>query len=165
MAGQPQTAESGRRRQRAEEDRTREAGLQQVGPARPPGRHVIDLEGDADAEQQRHRDDIGEVERQADQHADLQRDGAGNQQRHQRRLMKMKLCPLSSKPTENRQPIRPDSQMASTLQLRLKMFPQQTPAAPHRAWFTELLEAVPDAFTTITIAQAVVPSGRNIVTS
>ena len=49
-----------------------------------PRRHVIDLERDADAEQQRQRDDVGEIERQPDQHADFQRHRAGHQQRHQR---------------------------------------------------------------------------------
>ena len=58
--------------------------LQQVGPAGAPRHDIIDLERDADAEQQRQRDDVGEVERQADQHADLQRHRARDQQRHQR---------------------------------------------------------------------------------
>src|SRR5207249_8335576 len=44
----------------------RQRRLQQVGSARAPRHDIVDLEGDADAEQQRHRDDVGKVERQPD---------------------------------------------------------------------------------------------------
>ena len=44
-----------------------------------PRHDVIDLEGDADAQQQRQRDDIGEIERHADQDHDLHRHHAREQ--------------------------------------------------------------------------------------
>ena len=84
MARQPQAAERGRGRHGAEDHGAGEARLQQPGLARAPGHDVVDLERDADAEQQRQRDDVGEVERQTDQHADLERHDAGEQQRDER---------------------------------------------------------------------------------
>ena len=56
----------------------------QIGLPGPPRHDVVDLECDADAEQQRQGDDVGEIERHADQHADLERDHARQQQRHER---------------------------------------------------------------------------------
>ena len=84
MARQPKAAERGRRGQRAPDHGPRQARLQQVGLPGPPRHDVVDLEGDADAEQQRQRDDVGEIQRHPDQHADLERHEAGEQQRHQR---------------------------------------------------------------------------------
>ena len=52
--------------------------------ARAPRHDVIDLERDADAEQQRQRDDVGEIERHIEQHAQLERQKAREQQRHER---------------------------------------------------------------------------------
>ncbi len=43
--------------------------------------YIVDLEGDADAEHQRQRDDVGEIERQPDQYADLKRHRTRNQER------------------------------------------------------------------------------------
>ena len=69
--------------ERAEQHGAGQGRLQQVGVAVAPGHDVVDLEGHADAEQQRQRDDVGEIEWLADQHHDFQRHGAGDQQRQQ----------------------------------------------------------------------------------
>ena len=58
--------------------------MQQVGLPLAPRHDVVNLERDADAQQQWQRDDVGEVERQIDQNADFKRNDAGEQQRHQR---------------------------------------------------------------------------------
>ena len=55
--------------------------VQQVRAAGPPGHHEVDVEGDADAEQQRQGDDVGEVQRLADEHAAAQRQQAGQHDR------------------------------------------------------------------------------------
>ena len=65
MARQPQAAEGGRGGQRAEDHGARQGRLQQAGLTGPPRHDVVDLERDADAEQQRQRDDVGEVELRA----------------------------------------------------------------------------------------------------
>ena len=49
-----------------------------------PGHHEIDLERHAEAEQQRQRDDIGEVERHGSRHREFQRHEPGEQQRNER---------------------------------------------------------------------------------
>ena len=84
MVGEPKAGESRRRGGSAEQHGARERGGEQARLAATPGEHVIDLEGDADAEQQRQRNDVGEVEREPEQNGELQGDDAGEQQRHER---------------------------------------------------------------------------------
>ena len=69
MARQPQAAEGGCRGERAEDHRSRETRLQQRGFSLPPRHDVVDLERDPDAEQQRQRDDVGEIQRKVDNDA------------------------------------------------------------------------------------------------
>src|SRR5258708_5227624 len=77
-------AERRPRRDGAENYRSRQARVQRVRPAQPPRRYIVNLESHADAEQQRQRDDVSEVERHLDQHANFQRHRARYQQRYQR---------------------------------------------------------------------------------
>jgi hypothetical protein len=50
-----------------------------VGLPGAPPQHEVDVEGDADAEEQRQRDDVCEIERQADGDAGRQREQSGEQ--------------------------------------------------------------------------------------
>ena len=79
-----QAAERDGRRAGAEEDGARQARLQEVRFPRAPRNDVVDLEGDADAEKKRQCDDVGEIELQPDEHADLEGDDDGNEQGYQR---------------------------------------------------------------------------------
>jgi hypothetical protein len=58
--------------------------LQEIRLALSPRQHIIDLEGDADAEQDRQRDDIGIVDWKVQQGADFQGCGCRDQKRQQR---------------------------------------------------------------------------------
>ena len=58
--------------------------LQEVRPARAPRNDVVDLEGDANAEKKRQRNDVGKIQLQTDEYADLKRNDDGHKQRHQR---------------------------------------------------------------------------------
>ena len=62
MVRKPQAAEGGGRRAGAEENGSRQARLQEVRLARPPRHDVVDFEGDPDAQEQRQRDDVGEIQ-------------------------------------------------------------------------------------------------------
>ena len=84
MARQPQAAKGRRRRHRAEDNGARQRRLHERGSAAPPRHDVVDLECDADAEQQRQRDDVREIERQVEDDAEFERHHSREQQRHQR---------------------------------------------------------------------------------
>jgi hypothetical protein len=57
--------------------------LQEVRLARSPGNNVVDFECDANAQKKRQCDDVGKIQPQPDQHANLERDNDGNEQRYQ----------------------------------------------------------------------------------
>ena len=78
-----QAPECDRRRAGAIEHGSREARLQEVRLTATPGNDIVDLEGDADSEKKRQRDDVGEIQLQPDHHADLQGDNDGNKQGHE----------------------------------------------------------------------------------
>ena len=59
--GEPQAAEGDGRGARAEEDGPRQTRLQEVRPSRTPRDDVVDLEGDANAEKKRQRNDVGKI--------------------------------------------------------------------------------------------------------
>ena len=61
---------------------SRQARLQKLGLSRPPRHDVVDFEGDAHAQKQRQRNDVGEIQLQSDRHADFERDDDGDQERH-----------------------------------------------------------------------------------
>ena len=84
VVGGPHAAESRRIGHGAEHHGPRQCRLQQSGFAGAPGHDVVDLERHPDAEQQRKRDDIGEIELRTEQDGQLQRERAGNKQRDQR---------------------------------------------------------------------------------
>ena len=63
VVGKPQAAERSGGGERAEDHGASEARRQELRLSLAPCHDVVDLEGDADAEQQRQRDDIGEIER------------------------------------------------------------------------------------------------------
>ena len=76
MAGEPKRSEGGSGGSRTQEDGSRERRFQKPSHARAPRHHEVNVEGDADAEYQRQRDNVGEVHRQSDQHAGTERDNA-----------------------------------------------------------------------------------------
>ena len=84
MVRKPQAAEGGGRRAGAEENSSSQARLQKVRLSRPPRHDVVDFEGDPYAQEQRQRDDVGEIQLQSDRHADFERDDDGDHERHER---------------------------------------------------------------------------------
>ena len=66
IARRPHATERNRVGHGAEYHRSGQSRLQQAGLPGAPCHDVVDLERDADAEQQRERDDVGEIEREAD---------------------------------------------------------------------------------------------------
>jgi hypothetical protein len=65
---QPQAAKRAHRRQRTEHDPACGRRLQVIGKTGAPVHHKIDVERDADPEQQRQRDDVGVIELLAGDH-------------------------------------------------------------------------------------------------
>jgi hypothetical protein len=84
MGGEPEAAERRCRHQRAEQHGARQRRLQKICFAAAPRCHVIDLESDADPEQHGQRDDVGIVQGKSGQRADLERDGARDQEGNER---------------------------------------------------------------------------------
>src|SRR5712671_5389562 len=84
MARQPQAAECGCSGGGTEDNSAGQARLEELGAAGAPRENIVDLESNADAEQQRQRNDVGEIERQPCQNTDLQRQDAGHYQRNER---------------------------------------------------------------------------------
>ena len=81
---QPQAAERRPCGQRAEDHRARQARWQQLAFPRSPGHHEIDIECDADAEQERQCNDVLEIERQTYGDADAERGEPGQHERRER---------------------------------------------------------------------------------
>jgi len=84
MLRKPQAAERCSRGQGAPNHSAGEARLQQVRAARAPSRDVVDFKGHADTQEQRQRDDVGEIERHADQDTNFQRHNTSEQKGHKR---------------------------------------------------------------------------------
>ena len=84
MVRQPQAAECRSGGERAEDHRAGQARLQQLAPPRSPRRNEVNIERDADAEQEGQRDDVFEVERQASCDADAERDQPRQHKRRER---------------------------------------------------------------------------------
>ena len=80
-ARQRQRTECRAGRQCREQDRPRRRRSQHRGLTRPPVHHKINVEGDADAQQQRQRNDVGVVQQQPAEHDD----DDGHQRRQQQR--------------------------------------------------------------------------------
>ena len=76
MARQPKRAEGRRRRHGAEDHGPHQARLKHGRLAGAPGEHEVDVEGDADAEQQWQGDDVGEVQRQVERRTRAERQEA-----------------------------------------------------------------------------------------
>src|SRR5689334_11342987 len=83
IAGEPQAAERACSSERTEDHGSRQGRLHQRGFPAAPSHDIINLERDADPEQQRQCNDIGEVQRDAENDTELEGYQAGDEQRYQ----------------------------------------------------------------------------------